>query len=234
VLASNDDASNRVRDSHIELVLPASESRDHFIVFRDYGLKARTFSVELHAGCRADSDCQKITAGCCRLSWTAVAGGTEDAYRASLECPQHHVCPMMMAVETDDVAQCDNGRHQCELVDPLAISCGGHVINMHTCPEGYVCQGEGLAYDVPGSCRKQCGGFAGKACDEHFSCVDDPTDDCTVENGGADCGGICQPKTCGGFGHLSCPDSLECIDDPNDGCDEQQGGRDCGSLCAAH
>jgi hypothetical protein len=239
VIASNDDAADGVYDSHIALTLPEHRSRTHYILFRDYGYRARQFSVELQGvsgivACKVDADCQKVVAGCCRLSWTAVHSGREEDYRKALECPADLICPMMMVRDTDDVAQCDNDTHQCELRDPLAIACGGHSRNMHECPDGYVCAGAGLAVDVPGVCRKPCNGFSGAACEDNFRCVDDPTDDCTAENGGADCGGICQPKTCGGFGNLSCPDSLECIDDPNDGCDIAQGGADCGSLCAKH
>jgi hypothetical protein len=41
---------------------------------------------------------------------------------------------------------------------------------------------------------KQCGGFAGIPCGANEECVDDPTDSCDPKNGGAECGGICQPK----------------------------------------
>jgi hypothetical protein len=41
---------------------------------------------------------------------------------------------------------------------------------------------------------KQCGGFAGIGCAANEECVDDPTDSCDPKHGGADCGGICQPK----------------------------------------
>ncbi|MFV8749228.1 hypothetical protein ACNOYE_01625 [Nannocystaceae bacterium ST9] len=37
-----------------------------------------------------------------------------------------------------------------------------------------------------------CGGIAGIQCPEGQVCVDDPKDSCDPENGGADCGGICQ------------------------------------------
>jgi hypothetical protein len=46
-----------------------------------------------------------------------------------------------------------------------------------------------------GACRPQgpsCGGIAGIPCPGGGICVDDPTDDCDPQNGGADCGGICQ------------------------------------------
>lgn len=36
-----------------------------------------------------------------------------------------------------------------------------------------------------------CGGIAGIACPDGQRCVDDPSDDCDPNNGGADCGGIC-------------------------------------------
>jgi hypothetical protein len=40
-----------------------------------------------------------------------------------------------------------------------------------------------------------CGGIAGIPCPEGLVCVDDPSDDCDPNQGGADCGGICvKPK----------------------------------------
>lgn len=50
--------------------------------------------------------------------------------------------------------------------------------------------------------RAFCGGIAGIPCPEGYTCVDDPSDDCDPERGGADCGGICQkekkPPACTG------------------------------------
>lgn len=47
-----------------------------------------------------------------------------------------------------------------------------------------------------------CGGIAGIPCAEGFTCVDDPNDTCDPNQGGADCGGICQQaeekKSCTG------------------------------------
>jgi hypothetical protein len=42
---------------------------------------------------------------------------------------------------------------------------------------------------------QSCGGFAGLACPEGYTCVDDPRDDCNTKTGGADCSGIfiCEP-----------------------------------------
>lgn len=40
-----------------------------------------------------------------------------------------------------------------------------------------------------------CGGIANIQCPDGLECVDDPDDDCDPNNGGRDCGGICeQPK----------------------------------------
>ncbi len=39
--------------------------------------------------------------------------------------------------------------------------------------------------------EQPCGGFAGLACPEGYSCVDDPRDDCNQRAGDADCSGIC-------------------------------------------
>jgi len=42
-----------------------------------------------------------------------------------------------------------------------------------------------------------CGGIAGFTCPTGYVCVDDPSDSCDPNNGGADCGGYCKraPKT---------------------------------------
>lgn len=36
-----------------------------------------------------------------------------------------------------------------------------------------------------------CGGFAGLTCPDGRTCVDDPSDNCDPDNGGADCIGMC-------------------------------------------
>jgi hypothetical protein len=54
--------------------------------------------------------------------------------------------------------------------------------------------GCGLECDATGICvkNKLCGGFAGFRCpDSRQVCVDAPNDGCDVQNGGADCGGVC-------------------------------------------
>jgi hypothetical protein len=41
-----------------------------------------------------------------------------------------------------------------------------------------------------------CGGIAGIQCPTGYTCVDDPTDSCDPNAGGADCGGICKKVRC--------------------------------------
>jgi hypothetical protein len=83
-------------------------------------------------------------------------------------------------------------------VDPHGMSCGGFTINPHHCPAQYKCVGDRLPVDVPGTCVQTCGGFAGFQCDAGYSCVDDVTDSCDPNHGGADCPGVCEkaPADC--------------------------------------
>ncbi|MBX7115300.1 MAG: hypothetical protein K1X64_13305 [Myxococcaceae bacterium] len=95
-----------------------------------------------------------------------------------------------------------------------------------------------------------CGGLAGLQCPTGLTCVDDPSDFCDPQNGGADCGGICvaadagtpdgghvadagHGQFCGGLAGLQCPGGLTCVDDPSDFCDPQNGGADCNGFCEA-
>jgi hypothetical protein len=56
----------------------------------------------------------------------------------------------------------------------------------------------GISVEHEGECKKSepqaCGGIAGIRCPQGKICVDDPTDDCDPERGGADCPGICEAK----------------------------------------
>lgn len=198
VVASNDDASANNTNSHIKTTLPAHASRTHYIVVRDYDYAAFDFTVELDgthdfAACNKDSDCVKVESGCCPLgNYVAVRSAAEDFFHDSLGCAENPVCPKIMVRPSYDMAECNTNTHKCELVAPKDIACGGRTTNPHACPQGYVCQG--AANDGTGSCVKRCGGIAGIQCDSGEICVDDPTDNCDPNNGGADCMGTC--KTC--------------------------------------
>lgn len=76
------------------------------------------------------------------------------------------------------------------------IGCG--VLIAGTALFGTGCSNTAEAQDTSAGLEEQsdggqfCGGIAAIQCPEGYSCVDDPTDNCDPNNGGADCGGICQ------------------------------------------
>ncbi|PTL85322.1 hypothetical protein [Vitiosangium sp. GDMCC 1.1324] len=59
---------------------------------------------------------------------------------------------------------------------------------------GTGCRNTAEAQNPPTNQEKArfCGGIAAIPCPEGYVCVDDPSDDCDPNNGGADCGGLCQ------------------------------------------
>jgi hypothetical protein len=83
-----------------------------------------------------------------------------------------------------------------------------------------------------GARRKHCGGFGNFPCPSGFVCIDDPSDTCDPDDGGADCPGICA-QSCGGFGNFPCPEPLVCVDDPTDNCNPDKGGADCPGVCVS-
>ncbi len=139
---------------------------------------------------------ERVAKSCCtNLGDTAVLGSKASAYTASLNCATPQFCPAFVGPKNYGAAECNRTTNKCEIVQPADIKCGGHTIPsaQHYCPAGYSCQGPALAFDGFGSCVQFCGGFAGIQChDGNQSCVDDPNDDCDPNNGGRDCGGICQ------------------------------------------
>src|SRR5215471_17801651 len=72
------------------------------------------------------------------------------------------------------------------------------------CPDGTHCEVENVqcfvapcppsVACVPNDTVVRCGGIAGIPCPGDDVCVDDPSDDCDPNAGGADCIGICQPR----------------------------------------
>ncbi|HVH41092.1 MAG TPA: hypothetical protein VM925_02080 [Labilithrix sp.] len=228
VVAMNDDASRTDTSSHVQVTLPAHASATHYIVVRDYWLSNMTFKVSLAGkasdpsfGCNVDKDCVRLDKDCCQLGdYVAVLASKADAYKASLKCPDPLYCPMIMVVDDHSVAQCNAQTHRCEVVKPKDIQCGGFTMNPHACPDGYRCRLPQHVADVPGKCVQFCGGIAAFQCtDPNEQCIDDPTDDCDPNKGGADCGGICVPPNadcrttgCGPTGMCSfCWGSWSCL-----------------------
>lgn len=101
---------------------------------------------------------------------------------------------------TCDGTECSDGQH-CELTPVVCITA--------PCPAIPEC--------VPDE-KITCGGFAGIACPENLKCVDDPSDDCDPNNGGADCGGVCRcvdnVLCTRGSTFDSSPDVCACVPDP--------------------
>jgi hypothetical protein len=266
IVAFNDDYGAGT-NSHIDVTLPKNASRTHYIVTRDYykggmkftvSLKGKKAVVAFDTPCTVDADCERVRPDCCKLQdWISVRADQVDAYRASLMCPDHLICPAVAVRENHAVAECKENK--CVAVLPANIDCGGHTRNMHQCPDQYTCEGPQLAVDGTGKCYKFCGGIAGFACDQPDDlCLDNPNDDCDPNNGGADCGGECRPArcsttsltapvgyhwdqwvcgfventSCGGFGGFPCAPGKSCIDAP-DSCDPAHGGADCPGICVA-
>jgi hypothetical protein len=71
------------------------------------------------------------------------------------------------------------------------------LLGMLTMVAGCAADTDDLGTEVD-ALRQTCGGFAGFTCRDGFVCVDDPSDDCDPEAGGADCIGVCRraPRDC--------------------------------------
>jgi hypothetical protein len=162
VLGSNDDAEDGSTDSHVKLVLPASSSATHYVVFRDYSTSTAHFTVELGGGppydtsCATDDDCVAVPAGgCCPDGRdAAVNKDSVDAYAAATACTEPpQVCPLHVILETR-VAQCNRDTSTCEMIEPTDIRCGGFIAHPHECPAHYTCHYDGVP-DIPGHCQHE-------------------------------------------------------------------------------
>ena len=105
--------------------------------------------------CDTDSDCVAVEKASCCPNGFLVAVNKEQvkAYDTTYACtspPQ--VCPLFVVHDTR-VAQCDNTKHQCQMIDPTQIRCEGFIAPalQHHCPDGYTCKFTTVP-DVPGTC----------------------------------------------------------------------------------
>lgn len=105
--------------------------------------------------CQKDSDCARVSnvEKCCGdCTFEAVNAQQVDAYQNANWCPHKpQFCPMACRLDTR-VAQCNVGKHKCEMVEIKDIACGGFTMNPHKCPTGYSCDLSGHVPDVPGKC----------------------------------------------------------------------------------
>jgi hypothetical protein len=118
---------------------------------------ARKKSHPEYYKCDTDSDCVAIEqAGCCPNGFLVAVNATKvDAYNTKYACtnpPQF--CPLFVVNDTR-VAQCDFTKHQCQMLDPTQIRCGGFTapVHVHNCPDGFQCNYNGVVPDVPGTCQ---------------------------------------------------------------------------------
>ena len=110
---------------------------------------------ELYA-CATDDDCVAVEkAGCCPNGFlVAVNQGEVKAYDTTYACQTPPAaCPLLVVHDTR-VAQCNFGTHQCEMIDPSLIRCGGFIdpSMQHHCPSGWQCDFSGHVPDLPGTC----------------------------------------------------------------------------------
>lgn len=75
-------------------------------------------------------------------------------------------------------------------------------------------EGEPTVVELRAKPKTPCGGFAGLTCPDGQTCVDDPSDDCDPDNGGADCVGMCVNGNPGG-GKRGGSNSCNHHDDPS-------------------
>ncbi len=105
--------------------------------------------------CQTDSDCVAVPqASCCPNGFLAAVNADQiDAYYDTFACTTPPAfCPQFIA-DDERVAQCDFTTHQCQMIDPTQIRCGGFIAPamQHQCPANYDCHYTSVP-DLPGTC----------------------------------------------------------------------------------
>jgi hypothetical protein len=188
-------------------------------------------------GCDPDNggaDCGGVCE--CNVRALCIQGFQFDASPEVCSC-----VPTEPDVDACATVRCAAGT-ECVIVDgdatcqPAANPCAAV-----SCPVGSACEvidGQGVCAP-PDPSAPFCGGFAGIACAGAGTCVDDPNDDCDPDDGGADCGGVCECNIralCIQGSHFDAsPEVCECVPDvtenpcalvdcfPNQICEVQDG-----------
>jgi hypothetical protein len=182
----------------------------------------------------------------CAAGTRCVANGSTATCEANVFCGGIAAFPCPGAGECvddpNDSCDPDNGGADCGGVcacSGAAVLCGPNTVfdespeicacvefenpcNLLDCPPNSRCE----VNNGEPSCvaNVQCGGFSGEPCPGAGTCVDDRSDDCDPENGGADCGGLCE---CSGALVLCAPEAVfdespdvcGCVPSPSVGCE---------------
>jgi hypothetical protein len=148
--------------------------------------------------CRAGTECVVVDG-----SATCAESDTDINPCAAVTCLVGNSCevidgePACVPVDASACAavSCLEG-NSCEIVDgePVCVPVDASACAAVLCGPGTTCQevdGEGVCTPSEPA-GPSCGGFAGLLCPGSGICVDDASDDCDPENGGADCGGQCE------------------------------------------
>jgi len=158
VITHNDDAPEGGLDAHMTATLPANSDPSiitYYIVFRDYDLHNKKFTVELQGkpttdffSCQTDADCIAVPAHVCcpNCRNAAVNKDMAEAY-ASQPLTCSGICPLLACFLDTRVPVCNSSTQQCELVAPdcrttgcaAGQSCQICWANWSCVPDGAVC-----------------------------------------------------------------------------------------------
>ena len=175
--------------------------------------------------CWCDTACEKY-GDCCVDAEASCGVGATNSCKSTADCKSGEYCHSETGCSGEGTCKPKPTNVFCTAVVTPYCSCEGETKQSTS---GCIFD----RYEHAGACQEtQCGGLLGTPCPAGQICLDDPSDSCDPNNGGADCGGICKPKTfCGGIANIQCPSGYECVDDGDDNCDPALGGADCGGVC---